>query len=307
MFTVSSSVDIIDKSNIFLNHIADNTRPNMAIFLSGGGSNAEKLLSSKSVTDAAKPVVLVTDAPEKSRAGVIGKKFNIPVVEFSIREFYREHGLKSISLATAEGRQVRELWTEELRKRLAKYSIDFAVLAGFEPLSNITNDYPCLNVHPGDLSVVDSNGVRLYVGLHNRPVEAAILAGEKSLRASVIIAQSFSNADKDMDNGLLLGISQRMTIDFAGLTLDELKNIKANRPERKPAGGWQDELEALALRSQESLKTCGDHIILPLVVRDFARKCFAYQNSKLYYRPTLKDEFKEAVSNEYAADGSRII
>ena len=304
---MNCSVDIIDKENIFLNHIADGIRPNMAIFLSGTGSNAEKLLADKSVTAATNPAVLVTDAPEKSRAKVIGEKFNIPVEEFSIREFYRSHGLKSISLATAEGRQVRELWTDELRKRLKKYSIDFAVLAGFEPLSNITDDFPCLNVHPGDLSVVDSNGTRLYVGLHNRPVEAAILAGEKSLRSSVIIAQSFSNADKDMDNGLLLGISQPMPLDLAGITMDELKTIKANRPERKPAGGWQDKLEALALSSQDKLKVCGDHIILPLVVRDFAGKCFAYQNGKLYYRTSVKAEFKAAVSNEYAPDGSRII
>lgn len=304
---MNSPVDIIDRNNIFLNHIVNGDRPNMAIFLSGTGSNAEKLLSDKSVRDVATPVVLITDAPEKSRAKIIGEKFNIPVEEFSIREFYRNHGLNSISLATAEGRQVRELWTEELRKRIKKYAIDFAVLAGFEPLSNITDDFPCLNVHPGDLSVVNSEGIRLYVGLHNRPVEAAILAGETTLRASVIIAQSFSNADKDMDNGLLLGISQCMPVDFNGLTLEQLKAIRANRPARKPAGGWQDDLEALALRSQESLKICGDHIILPLVVRDFAKKCFAYQNGKLYYRPHTDSEFKAVVSNEYTPDGKRII
>ena len=306
-FTVNTSVDIIEKDNIFLNHVADGKRPNMAIFLSGVGSNAEKLLAEKSVINAADPVVLITDAPEKSKAGAIGKKYNIPVEEFSIREFYRSHGLKSISLASAEGRRVRELWTDELRKRIKKYNIDFAVLAGFEPLSNITDDFPCLNVHPGDLSVVNSDGVRLYVGLHNRPVEAAILAGETTLRASVIIAQSFSNADKDMDNGLLLGVSQSMPIEFEGLTLDELKKIHANRPERKPSGGWNDALEALALRSQNSLKVCGDHVILPLVVRDFARKCFACQSGKLYYRQDFSAEFKEVISNEYASDGKRII
>ena len=222
---MNNSVDIIDNKNIFLDDTAENQRPGLAIFLSGGGSNAEKLLNDKSVLEAAEVKVLVTDAPEKSRAGIIARQHGLPVVEFSIREFYRNHGLKSISLATEEGRRVRELWTDELRKRLQPYKIDFAVLAGFEPLSNITNDYPCLNVHPGDLSVVDSNGKRLYVGLHSRPVEAAILAGEKSLRASVIIAQSFSDVNADMDNGLLLGISQKMPIDFQGMTFEELQAL----------------------------------------------------------------------------------
>ena len=295
----------VDKRNIFLGNIPDGVRPNLAIFLSGGGSNAEKLLADQTVCQAANPVVLVTDAPEKSRAGEIARKHGLPVEEFSIREFYRSCGLKSISLATEEGRRVRELWTDELRKRLVKYNIDFVVLAGFEPLSNITDDYPCLNVHPGDLSVVNQDGERCYVGLHSRPVEAAILAGEKSLRASVIVAQSFSDVNKDMDNGILLGISQSMPIDFQGLTLNELKQIKANRPPRKPAGGWRDQLEALALRSQEELKICGDHVILPLVVRDFARKCFAWQDGKLYYRINSSENFVQLTSNEYSADGNR--
>ena len=304
---MTNSFDIIEKKNIFLGNVADNQRPRMAIFLSGSGSNAEKLLSSPEVVQAAEPVVLVTDAPEKSRASEIAANHNLPVVEFSIREFYRNHGLKSISLATEAGRQARELWTAELRQKLEKFAIDFIVLAGFEPLSNITNDYPCLNVHPGDLSVTDSRGTRLYVGLHSRPIEAAILAGEKSLRASVIIAQSFNDADKDVDNGLLLGISQSMPIDFQGLTLEELKKIKANRPERKPVGGWKDELEALAMRSQNELKISGDHIILPLVVRDFAGKCFAWKDNKLYYRKDTAAEFKVLESNEYNPDGTRVL
>ena len=291
--------------HIFLNDLPENAKPNMAIFLSGGGSNAEKLLCDRQVMECTNPVVLVTDAPEKSRARLIGEKYDLPVVEFSIREFYRSHGLQTTSLATEKGREVRELWTNELRKKLAPYKINFGVLAGFEPLSNITDDFPCLNVHPGDLSVVDANGDRCYVGLHSRPVESAMLAGEKTLRASVIIALSFTDAGKDMDNGLLLGISQPMDIDFGGLTLDDLKKIKSLRSGKKPAGGWKDELENLALRSQEQLKYCGDHIILPLTVRDFANRCFGWLDGKLYYRKTMDQPFAPAASLEYDADGVR--
>ena len=289
--------------HIFLSDLPENTKPNMAIFLSGGGSNAEKLLNDPQVLECTNPVVLVTDAPEKSRARIIGEKYNLPVVEFSIREFYRSHGLQTTSLATEKGREVRELWTNELRKMLAPYRINFGVLAGFEPLSNITDDFPCLNVHPGDLSVLDADGNRCYVGLHSRPVESAILAGEKTLRASVIIALSFTDAGKDMDNGLLLGISQPMNIDFGTLTLDYLKKIKSLRSGKKPAGGWKDELENLALRSQEQLKYCGDHIILPLTVRDFAKGCFGWLEGKLYYRKNMSQPFAPAASLEYDADG----
>lgn len=302
---MENTPDIITADNIFLGHLSADRRPNMAIFLSGSGSNAEKLLADKNVLDAVNVVVLVTDAPEKSRAGEIAQKYDLPLVALSIRQFYRDHGLKTISLATEQGRQVRELWTRALREKLAVYNIDFAVLAGFEPLSNITNDYPCLNVHPGDLSVVDAQGNRLYVGLHSRPVETALLAGETSLRASVILAQSFTDANKDMDNGLLLGISQKMDVDFGGLTLEELKSVHAARQGKKPAGGWKDKLEVLALSSQEKLKHCGDHIILPLVVRDFARKCFAVKNGQLYYRYSTEEPFAPCTSNEYDLNGLR--
>jgi len=297
-----------DSKNIFLGNIPSDAKPSLAIFLSGSGSNAEKLLADAAVRAAANVTVLVTDAPEKSRAIEIGAAFGLPVISCSIREFYRNHGLKSISLATAEGREVRELWTAELRRQLRNYAVDFGVLAGFEPLCNITNDFPCLNVHPGDLSKVDSEGKRCYVGLHSRPVEAAILAGEKELRSSVIIAGGFSDASKDMDNGLLLGISQGMAMDFKGHTPEEFRSIAALRSGKKPVGGWQDELEKFALHQQELLKSAGDHIILPLVVRDFARRCFALDNSgKLFYRQDPSLEFTEARFHEYDANGARIL
>lgn len=297
---------IIEKHNIFLGDLPEDQKPNLAIFLSGSGSNAEKLLADIEIREAVNIVVLVTDAPEKSRAAVIAEKYDLPLVALSIREFYRQHGLNTISLATERGREVRELWTGELRRQLKGYSIDFGVLAGFEPLSNITGDFPCLNVHPGDLTKTDAAGNRLYVGLHSRPVEKAILSGETALRSSVIIALSFTDANKDMDNGILLGVSQAMDIDFQGLTLQQLQQINDAREGKKPAGGWKDQLEMLALRSQEELKLCGDHKLLPPVVRDFAKKCFAWQDNKLYYRPAVNADFIPMDVPLYSAEGKMI-
>ena len=65
----------------------------------------------------------------------------------------KNRGLKSISLATHEGRKARELWTAELIKKLRGFPLEFAIFAGFIPLCNITEKIPCLNVHPGDLTV----------------------------------------------------------------------------------------------------------------------------------------------------------
>ena len=191
---------IFSSDKIFLGDLQPGVKAAFAIFLSGSGTNAEVLLNDQRIRSVAEPTILVTDAPEKSRAGEIAAKHNLPLAALSIREFYRQHGLNTISLATEEGRRVRELWTQEMRQMLKEYRIDFAVLAGFESLTNLTNDYPCINVHPGDLTVTDSDGNRLYTGLHSKPIEAAVLAGETSLRSSVIIAMPFTDANKDMDN-----------------------------------------------------------------------------------------------------------
>ncbi len=295
-----------DQNNILPVGIPENRRLKFAIFLSGSGTNAERLLADKELCSVAEPVVLVTDAPKKSRAEEIAIRYNLPLVASDIREFYRNNGLESISLATDAGRQVRDLWTEELRRELSAYTIDFAVLAGFESLTNITNDFPCINVHPGDLTVTDADGKRLYTGLHSKAVEAALLAGETSLRSTVIIALPFTDAEKDMDNGLILGVSPAMPIGDVGCSLEEMRNIRAARSGKRPADGWQDQLEKIAQKLQTKLKFAGDHVILPLVVRDFALRCFAVYERKLYYRPAGCSEFFPA-THEYNDKGERIL
>ena len=162
----------------------------MAIFLSGSGSNAERILQQWQAAEAPpfEVVTLVTDRPERSRAFEIGRAFDLPVIANDIREFYRSGGCTRVTLATAEGRSLREKWTDALRRQLADYRIDFGVFAGFIPLTNITGDFPCLNVHPGDLTYL-KGGERYLVGLHTVPIERAILEGLDHLRTSVIIAE----------------------------------------------------------------------------------------------------------------------
>ena len=159
------------------------------------------------------PAVIVTDTPQKSRAAEISQLNNIPLIEHDIRAFYKANCLNRISILTPEGQAVREKWTNKLREMLIPYNIDFGILAGFVPLTNITSDFPCLNIHPGDLTV-EQNGKRLLVGLHTIPIELAIINGFSSLRSSVIIAQTYTGRGGEMDSGPILGISPEVPIDF---------------------------------------------------------------------------------------------
>ena len=254
--------------------------------MSGSGTNAEKVLeyASKQDDKAWIPSVIVTDAPKKSRASEIALKYNIPIIEHDIKQYYKEKGERRISLLTETGREIRREWTNELRKMLFPFQIDFGILAGFVPLTNITADFPCLNVHPGDLTV-ECEGKRLLVGLHTLPIETAILNERKELRSSVIIAQTYTGKGGEMDTGPILGISAPVQIDFMEFSLSDLKAAARERPQQRPVGGYRDILENVAKHNQECLKQRGDWVVLPRSVDDFALNKFAVDEKKnLYYR-----------------------
>lgn len=278
-----------------------------AIFMSGSGSNAEKILDYKknNTSGAWEPAVIVTDAPQKSRSGEIAENYKLPLIELDIREFYRERGEKRMSLMTERGREIREEWTNTLREMIKPYEIDFGILAGFVPLTNITADFPCLNVHPGDLTV-ERNGSRLLVGLHTIPIEIAMLNGLKILRSSVIIAQSYTGAGGEMDTGPILGISTPVEIDFQGYSLEELKAIAVARPDSRPVGGFKDELETVAKHNQELLKVGGDWVVFAPVVEDFAAGKFACDDQAVlnYFENGTWQKIKTV---EYGVSSKKII
>ncbi len=246
--------------------------PRAAIFLSGSGSNAERVLEFLAARGAAAPftvAVLVTDAPQTSRAAEIGARHSVPVVANDIRAFYRSHGETRVTLATPRGRELREEWTAALRAQLVACPVDFGILAGFVPLTNLTGDFPCLNVHPGDLTYL-KDGQRYLVGLHTLPIERALLEGLDALRSSVILALPYTGAGEDMDNGPILGISDPVAVDLGGATLAELRDCAARRPAQRPPGGFGDRLEAVAKLNLERLKQGGDWIVLPRAAAAFA-------------------------------------
>ncbi|MFW5996922.1 MAG: formyltransferase family protein [Lentisphaeria bacterium] len=268
--------------------------PRTIIFLSGSGSNAEKILAeqrSEYPNPSFHVVALFTDAPAESRARELAEKYEIPYLENDIRKFYRTRGLKSLRMASEAGRTAREEWTNEIRQQIAPYQPDFGVLAGFARLTNITADFPCLNVHPGDLTYVKDNS-RYLTGLHTLPIEKAILEGLDYLRSSVIIAQSYKDSGTGMDSGPILGISEKVPIELAGSSLEALHECAQKRPPKKPKEGYGDRLEKIAKKHLKKLKERGDWVVFPQVVKDFARARFGFDvetgKDFLWYRQNDK-------------------
>ncbi len=281
-----------------------------AVFLSGQGSNAEQLLNLERNTPELQRTfeitVLVTDAPESSRTEELAQAFNKPVAALDIKKFYQAHNLATTSLATEAGRQVRQLWTEALRVKLQSYEIDFGVLAGFVPLTNLTSDFPCLNVHPGDLTYLEDNK-RQLVGLHTIPIEKALVRGLPALRSSVIIAEPYTDGGSDMDCGPLLGISPEMSIDYSGFSADDFLKMSSERSKPRPKGGYSDPLRQLASKLQSELKEAGDWIVLPPVTRDFAAGCFGHDGQQVYFRSSISEPWQKVRTVEYNQHGERSI
>ncbi len=259
--------------------------PHAVIFMSGSGSNAEKLLESigNKADKSWDASLIFTDAPLRSRAAKIAEDYKIPYFELDILEFYRKRGESKVSLASEKGREIRAEWTGEVRKIIKPFKVDFGILAGFVPLTNITSDFPCLNIHPGDLTV-EEEGQRILVGLHTVPIERAIIRDFRTLRSSVIIAQTYTGIGGEMDSGPILGISSPVEIDLGGNKFEDIKRIYESRPHQRPTGGYRDLLEEIARKNQENLKINGDWVVFPPAVRDFASGKFGHdENNFLYY------------------------
>ena len=286
--------------------LAEAAKPRHAtLFLSGQGSNAEALLRDLAVRPADYAVsCLVTDAPETSRARELAARFGLPLVEHDLKAFYAAHGVSTTTLATPEGRRLRELWTAELRRKLAGYRIDFGIMAGFMTLCNIAEDFPCLNVHPGDLTLTDENGRRKFAGLHTGPVERAICDPEQTcLRSSVILVRPFrGDGASDMDTGYVLGVSAPMAMDRAGRSAEAWEAI---RRDRVPGVRADDELRALALKNIENLKVNGDHVVLPATVRAFAAGNYAELDGQLFWREP-EGMFRAVRTVEFFADKEKM-
>ena len=252
--------------------------------MSGTGSNAEALLEYSRREDCGFEVsALFTDRPDRCRAFEIGRKFNCEVLFYDIFEYYKAHGEAGIGLINERRNQLRDQWTAEVENVIdrAGYRPDFLLLAGFEPLSNITQDFVTLNVHPGDLTV-ERNGKRFLNGLALKPIELAILEEFSYLKSSVIIAQPYTGRDEDVDSGPILGISKPMPIDFMGYSLEELRAANESRPVKRPKG-YTDILHEVANHNQDLLKKCGDHVIFPQAADDYAKGLFEIRNGRTFF------------------------
>jgi len=185
----------------------------IAQFMSGSGTNVEKVLEQEKEMEGRCPyetVVIITD-DKRSNALKIGKLFDKITAVFDIRDFQESKYLgRRLTLETDAHRKAREEYSEKLADYLLNIcDIDFGVFGGFVPLTNITEYFPCLNVHPGDVTYL-KDGRPYLVGLHTVPIERALAERIGYVRSSVIQSMPYMCSGSDMDNGPFLGLGPKL-------------------------------------------------------------------------------------------------
>jgi len=215
-------------------------RARIAQLMSGSGTNVIEVLKQELKMGENCPyrTVMVMTDDKRSNARKIASEYGVPPTEMDIRDFQEKMHLgRRLTLATESHRRARDEYSERLGKVLSAYQVDFCVFGGFEPLTNIARYFPCLNVHPGDLTYM-KDGKRHLVGLHTAPIQRAIDENVGYVRSCVILAMPYTGAGGNMDDGPILGLGPKLS--------------------------YEDERDAKKI--QNALKEASDWKILPAVV-----------------------------------------
>lgn len=177
----------------------------IAVFGSGTGTNlkallkAQKDLSQREHTPLFEVKVLFTD--KLCGFQEISKRESIPLIHHSFKEFskkYESNELNPYALRIAYDEENVKL-LEDVRSQ-HQFTIDLILLAGYMRFvyPPILKRFPnkIINVHPADLTVKDTNGLRKFAGADG--VLKALLHGERHTRSCVIVI------DETMDTGPVL-------------------------------------------------------------------------------------------------------
>ncbi len=181
------------KNLVFKNHQKKDHKINVAILMSGSGSNARNILTNQKQYPNLDFKVIVTDNIF-SNAVQIGKEFGVSTFCFDLgkADFFKK-----------------------TTKALHAEKIDLVVYAGLMKIApeRFVTEFKGFNIHPADLRKKDANGVPLYRGMNC--IYDTIVAGEKELVSTAYWV------NEKVDDGEIIDVSQPVPI-----SLENLSDIK---------------------------------------------------------------------------------
>jgi folate-dependent phosphoribosylglycinamide formyltransferase PurN len=161
---------------------------------------------------------------------------------------------------------LRRAFDAENLRILREHGVRLAAAAGYDWVlsAELCEALPIVNVHPGDLRVLDERGRRRYVGLGWIPTAKAILHGDEAVRSTTHLVTA------ELDGGPIARVSRPVPVDLPlgvnpknilpeGTSLGEVV-----RDLRAGGGRFGDSLIVTHARMiQERLKEAGDWVELP--------------------------------------------
>lgn len=242
-----------------------------AVLLSGGGSNARKLLESD--LPALEFRLLFTDNPE-SGCIELGRRFGVEARCHDLREHCLGPAAGLPAAARLRDPGLRASFDERLARLLDERGIRLVATAGYDWIlgPGLCRRYIIVNVHPGDLRPRDASGRRRYIGLGWIPSARAILAGERAVYTSTHLITP------ELDGGPIARVSRPVPVDLppgtrpadllpAGASLgDVIRDLGAAGDRR--FGDCR--LVRRARRLQEELKVKGDWVEFPRTLEGVA-------------------------------------
>lgn len=252
-------------------------------FISGSGTNYQRIVE----RDPGHDYLVFTNRPG-CEGSLKARRNGHQVIELSHLPYFKGAKAK-YGGATPRNCPEREEFEKDAWRLIESKSQkkpDLVCLAGYDlVLTDQTIDrYPwkILNVHPGDTT-------KGYAGLHWTPTAMAILAGDKEIRSSLILA------DKGMDTGPVLVQSRPLNISrtLNAKDSEELHNVMSfakdysiSRYEQfaKTAGDKQMEImKRVCEYLQNILKEKGDWEIYPFAVHDLIARGRAAIEDRFIY------------------------
>jgi len=195
-------------SNFTLKNRRETMRKNkktlrVVVLFSGGASSLKYLLEhDPNCGKKYKIVGAFTDTHDAPGASLV-KQADIELECLDIRDYFRARN------ARLNNPEVRKTYFAEVSRKIQRFQADLLILCGFmrivvEPLLGEYRNR-ILNVHPADLTLVDENRKRKYIG--SDAVSGAISAGEKFTRSTIHFVT------EDVDGGPIVTISDPLPVE----------------------------------------------------------------------------------------------
>jgi folate-dependent phosphoribosylglycinamide formyltransferase PurN len=188
-------------------HDPENGQMRVVGFMSGSGSNLRKLLEEEARLERERGkspyriVGVATDEPN-SNALQIANEHGLEFYSHSLEGFYTREGCEDL-----RNLEVRAKYDEGHANFVRGSGATVTVFAGYMRIAtSVLRDAALpINVHPGDLRVVDANG-RVYTG--DRAVGKAIYKGATKLHAVTHVLT------EEVDGGPILMVSNPLAVEL---------------------------------------------------------------------------------------------